>query len=167
MKKKILAAIGLTVLAASVHAEPASAEAIEQLLAMTKAEALLDTMYANADQMMRQSMRQSVGNRTLTAQQQRALDEMPAKFVAIMRQELNWATLKPMYVRIYQESFEQEEIAGLIAFYGTPAGQALITKMPVVMQKSMSIVQDQMRTLIPRMGQVVEQSMKEAGIPRP
>lgn len=67
---------------------------------------------------------------------------------------------------IYQETFEQEEIDGLDAFYGSPAGQAFVAKMPVVMQKSMSLLQEQMQILVPRMAQVIEQAMKEAKIPK-
>jgi uncharacterized protein len=79
---------------------------------------------------------------------------------------LNWSTLKPHYVRIYQEAFEQEEIDGLIAFYSSPAGQAFIGKMPVVMQKSITLAQNQMQNLMPKMVQVIDQTIKEAKIPR-
>lgn len=164
--KKFLFALAIAALASGARAAPASAESIERLLTLTRTEALLDTMYANTDQMMRQSMRQTLGTRALSAEQQRVIDDLPAKFVAAMRQDFNWATLKPHYMRIYQEAFEQEEIDGLNAFYGSPAGQAFVAKMPVVMQKSMSLLQDQMRTLVPRMSQVIEQAMKEAKIPK-
>lgn len=166
MMKKILSSLAFAAFVGGAQAAPASAESIERLLAMTRVESLLDTVYGNTEQMMRQSMRQTLGSRPLTAEQQRVVDELPGKFVATMRQEFNWSTLKPLYVRIYQESFEQAEIDGLIAFYASPAGQAFIDKMPLVMQKSMTLVQEQMRTLMPRMGQVIEQTMRDAKIPR-
>lgn len=164
--KKILATLSFAAFVGGAQAAPASTESIERLLTMTRTEALLDTVYASTEQMMRQSMRQTLGARSLSAEQQRVVDELPVKFVATMRQEFNWSTLKPQYVRLYQETFEQSEIDGLIAFYASPAGQAFIDKMPLVMQKSMSIVQEQMRTLMPRIGQTIEQTMKDAKIPR-
>lgn len=164
--KKLLLATALALLSAFAHAAPASAESIERLLTLTRMESMLDGMYANVDQLMRQAMRQRIGNRTLDADQQRLLDELTGKFVVVMRQEFNWATLKPHYMRIYQETFEQEEIDGLIAFYSSPAGQAFVSKMPTVMQKSMNLAQEQLRTLAPRMAEVIEQAMREAKVPR-
>ena len=42
-----------------------------------------------------------------------------------MREEMTWDRLHPLYVRIYQESFTQEEIDGLIVFYESPASRSL------------------------------------------
>lgn len=122
----------------------------------------MDTMYSSMEQVMQQSMKQVVAGRQLSPQQQQVMDKLPAKFVAVMREEFNWANMKPHYVRIYQESFEQEEVDGLIAFYQSPAGQAMVNKMPLVLQKSMSLAQDQMRTLMPKMNRVMEEAIKEA-----
>ena len=40
----------------------------------------------------------------LTEAQQRVMDEMPARFMQILRSDFTWAVLKPEYVRIYRES---------------------------------------------------------------
>jgi hypothetical protein len=111
---------------------------------------------------MRQAMKQAVGDKPLSPEQQRALELVPSKFVAAMRAEFTWATLKPRYVQLYQETFEQEEIDGLIAFYRSAVGQAYINKMPTVLQKSMSIAQSQMQSLLPRMKQATEEAIREA-----
>ncbi|RYD75034.1 MAG: DUF2059 domain-containing protein, partial [Verrucomicrobiaceae bacterium] len=57
----------------------------------------------------------------------------------------------------YQKSFTQEELDGIIAFYKTPAGVALVKKMPVVMQQTMIAMQQLMGPLMKR----VETSIKE------
>jgi hypothetical protein len=79
-----------------------------------------------------------------------------------MKQELSWQKLKPLYVQIYRESFEQEEVDGLVAFYASPAGKAMLDKMPTVMQKSMAITQPLMQSLIPKMKSAMEEAMSEA-----
>ena len=43
---------------------------------------------------------------------------------------MTWDKLRPLYVRIYQESFTQEEIDGLIVFYESPAGIAFVERWP-------------------------------------
>lgn len=145
----------------SAHAAPASTESVEALLAVTKVETIMDSMYAGMDQMMHQSIQQTYQGKSLSPEQQRALDAVPAKFVAVVREEMNWQKLKPLYVQLYRESFEQEEIDGVLAFYATPAGQALIQKMPVVMEKSMAISQSLLKSFIPKMSAVMEEAMNE------
>lgn len=45
--------------------------------------------------------------------------------------------LEEMVVPIYVEHLTAEEMEAAVEFYRTPAGQALIEKMPVIMQESM------------------------------
>lgn len=151
----------------SVQAAPASQSSIEALLTVTKTESLMDSMYAGMDQMMRQGMAQSLQGKPLSAEQQRKLDAVPARFIAVMREEMSWQKLKPLYVQMYRETFEQEEVDGMLAFYASPAGQALINKMPVVMQKSMALSQSLMQSFMPKMQTALEAAMNDAQVAGP
>jgi hypothetical protein len=75
-----------------------------------------------------------------------------------MRKEMSWATLRPMYVQIYRDTFTQKEVDGLIAFYKSPTGVAFVDKMPVVMQKSQALMQ----TRIGPLAESVRAAMQEA-----
>jgi len=83
---------------------------------------------------------------------------------AAMREELNWEKLKPMHVQLYRDTFEQEEIDGLLAFYRSPVGQAFVNKMPLVMQKAMAMGQSQMQAVIPKMKTAIESAIAEAKV---
>lgn len=111
---------------------------------------------------MRQGMMRALKDKPLTPQEQRALDVMPVKLMAVMRKEFSWQKLKPMYIQIYRETFEQEEIDGMLTFYASPAGQAVINKMPIVLQKSMTLSQSMVQALIPKMNAAMEQAISEA-----
>lgn len=161
-----LLAFAVLMIACSADAAPASQESVEQLLAATRTESMMETIYGSLEQTMRQSMKKAVEGKPVSEQQQRFLDAVPAKFVAVMRDELNWAKLKPLYVQVYRETFEQDEIDGLIAFYTSPAGQAFVNKMPVVMQKSIVVTQAAMQSLAPRMSAAVKEALAEAKVPR-
>src|SRR5262249_25615685 len=78
----------------------------------------------------------------------KGLDDMRAVTVKNMKEALKWDDLKQMYFQIYSESFTQEEVDGMLAFYESPAGKAVIKKMPVVMQKSMTQVQQRILPLV-------------------
>src|SRR6266404_1182651 len=83
------------------------------------------------------------------------------KMVTIMREELNWESLEPMYVDIYHETLTQDEVNGMIAFYKTPAGRAVIKKLPAVMQRSMAAVQQRMPGLIQKLQAATQDAQKE------
>jgi len=73
--------------------------------------------------------------------------------------------MRPLYIQIYQETFTQEEIDGLIAFYKSPAGVAFVDKMPVVMQRSMSIMQSRIAPMMEKMKAAMQQAADEAKAP--
>ena len=155
---KLITLLASLIFASLAHGAPASEESIDRLLADAKVEKLLDTMLVNVDQVMRRSMEASMPGQQLSPEQRRVIDATATSFVQVMREEMTWDKLRPLYVQIYQESFTQEEIDGLIAFYESPAGVAFIEKMPVVMQKSMSIMQSRMAPMLEKM----KAAMKEA-----
>lgn len=139
-------------------AEPTDAS-IEKLLILTKAESMMDAVLANAEQNMRMGITRAAAAQPLTDEQRKALDGLPRKFAETMREELDWPTMKSMQIRIYKESFDQEDVDGLNEFYASKAGQALVNKMPTVMQRSMAIMQERMLPAIGRMAEAVKAIM--------
>ena len=161
--RRLLACAALFV-SVSAYATPPSPESVESLMAVTKAESMVDSMYSAMEQMMVQGMKQAVQGQSLSAEQQRLLDALPAKFIAVMRDEMNWQKMKPLYIQLYQDTFEQEEVDGMLAFYASPAGQAVVNKMPVVLQKSVAISQSLMASFIPKMRAAIDEAMAEAKV---
>jgi len=121
-----------------------SEESIRELLKVTKVRALLDQMIPQIEGMMKNAVDQALHGQVMTEEQQKIINSMMEKTQNLMKEELDWSKLEPMYTSIYSESFNQEEIDGMLAFYATPSGQAVIDKMPVVMQKTMAATQQMM-----------------------
>jgi len=83
------------------------------------------------------------------------------KMKTLVLSRLAWNKLEPMYVSIYKESFTEEEVAGIVAFYKTPAGQAVINKLPTLLQKTMAEVQKIIADLTPQLQQIQQDSIAE------
>jgi uncharacterized protein len=66
-----------------------------------------------------------------------------------------------MMVRLYQATYTQDEVDGLIAFYKTPAGQALINKAPLLLQNTMNEMQAFMRPMVQRIAQIKRDGEEE------
>jgi len=149
----------------TAHAAPASQKSIEDLLAATKMEAMMNSMHAGIDQTMRQGMTQATQGKPLSAEQQRVLDGFATRFGAVMREEMSWQKMRPLYVQLYRDTFDQDEVDGMLAFYASPAGLAVVNKMPIVMQKSVALSQSLMQSFIPKMTAAMKDAMDEAKIP--
>ena len=145
----------------SVIAAPASDASIKQLLAVTQSQRLLGTMRSQIDVAIDKAIQQALKGNTPSASQQQAITNMKKKMATLLQGELNWEKLEPVYVRIYKESFTEEEVAGMLVFYKTPAGQAVVTKMPLVMQKSLQEIQTTVAGLTPQIQKIQQEFMSE------
>lgn len=142
-------------------AAPPSDGSLKQLLAVTQARKLLDGMRAQFDSLMNNAIQQELKGKTPTAKQQQAIANMRKRMVALMQGALAWEKIEPMYLRLYKESFTEEEVAGMLSFYKTPAGQAVINKMPVMMQKTMLELQKMMSGMAPQMQKIQQDFVAE------
>lgn len=149
---------------ATVIAAPPSDASIERLMVVTNAESLFDKMFQGYESSIRESLKSATSATKLSAQQRQALDQAPVKIVAILRDEFKGAALKSMYTQIYRETFDQEEVDGLLAFYESPAGRAAVAKMPVVIEQSMAISQSRIKALMPKIQAAISETLKEAGV---
>jgi hypothetical protein len=70
--------------------------------------------------------------------------------------------MKPEYVRLYDEVYSDEEITGILAFYKSAAGQALIRKMPLLMTKSMEISQRHLSGLMPEIQRITKEAAEKS-----
>jgi len=105
---------------------------------------------AQMDTLMKQTMQQATQGQQIPPMVQKDIDKREAEMIAALKEMLDWNKLEPMYVRIYQKSFTQSEVDGMIAFYKTPSGQAVISKMPAVMQNTMNEMQQMMAPMMQR-----------------
>jgi hypothetical protein len=135
---------------AGAAGNPASEASIKELLEITHARKLLDTMMSQMDDVMKNAMQQATQGQPPPPEAQKTFDKCRSEVITAMQQQFTWDKLEPMYMRIYQKSFNQSEVNGMIEFYKTPVGQAVINKMPVVMQNSMNEVMQMMGPMMQR-----------------
>jgi uncharacterized protein len=140
---------------------PASDESIQELLVITDAHKLIDTMKLQVQGMVRTSSKQAMQGQTMTPAKQAVLDRMQAKMEAALNEMLNWDALQAMYLRTYRASFTQDELDGMMAFYKTPAGIAMIKKMPVVMHNVMGEMQGMMKPMQEKMQEIQRETVQE------
>ncbi len=146
---------------ATAMATPASDGSIKQLLAVTQAQKLGDGIRAQFDSLMSNSFQQALKGKVPTAKQQQAIENMKSRMLATLQGEFAWEKLEPVYLRLYRASFTEEEIVGMLSFYKTPAGQAVITKMPLLTQNTMIEIQKLLSGITPQIQKIQEDFIAE------
>lgn len=139
---------------AAAMAEPASEDSIKQLLTEIRAQSLLDSVRAQVNSLMDDAIQQALKGTPPTASQQQVIVKMKDRMIAAVQEELSWDRLEPMYVRLYKESYTEDEIAGMLTFFKTPAGQAVTNKMPLVTQKIMQETHQMTLRLSPKLQKI-------------
>ncbi len=142
-------------------AAPASEASIKQLMEVTKARSLVDNIYSQVEGSMNSSLQRALQGKTPTPSEQKAINNMKQRMTTLIKEELDWNKLEPMYIRLYKESFTQVEVDGILEFYKTPAGQAVINKMPILMQKTMGEMQGMMGGLMPKLQKIQQEFAAE------
>lgn len=140
---------------------PPTEESLKQLLEVTQARKMVDTMNSQMQTMMKNSIQAATQNQKVTPKVQKEIDDIEQQMTSEMHSVLNWERLESMYIRVYQKSFTAQEVDGLIAFYKTPTGQALLTKMPTVLQSTMNEVQQMIMPMLQQMQQKQQQIASE------
>ena len=132
-------------------AKPPSEDSIKQLLEVAQAHKLVDAVMRQMDNLMQQTIAQATQGQKIPPAVEKDIEARRAEMTAMMKELLDWKKLEPIYLRVYQKTFSQQEVDGMIAFYKTPAGQAVIGKMPAVMQNTVEEMQQMMGPVMQKM----------------
>ncbi len=152
--KKTLLAITFALITPVAMATQPSDDSVRELMEITDARELMEGAMAQADQMMRASMEQTMQGKEISTEDRKVLDDMRAQMVTVLEEELGWAALEPMFIDVYQRSFSQSEVDAMLEFYNSDAGKAVVAKMPLVMQNTMGVMQQRMMSMAPRLQQI-------------
>ena len=131
-----------------------SQESVSQLLEIMHTSATLESYLGQLDRAMRASMRQALQGAQLNGEQQQILDDWSTEVVSLMKAELNWESMRPMLIEVYRDTFTQAEVDGMLQFYRSPTGQAVVSKLPLAMQRSMDSMQQRVGKLMPKVAQL-------------
>ncbi len=139
--------------------QPASKASIEQLLEITETKQMYEATMQEMTKMVDQSTAR-IMNR-IPAEKQAKFKKAMVQLDTIIKEEMSWDKMKSQYVQIYMETFTQQEIDDLAAFYQTPSGKSFIKKQPMVIQRTSAISQEKMGVMMERFSSMMQQVMAE------
>ena len=148
MKRFVLVA-ALALAAPFAQAAPPTTQQVDALMASMDMASMVDGMFGQMEQSIQQtalSMLPAEATEADRAQLKRVLGRQEA----MLREEMSWAKLSPIYRRIYMDVFSAEEVEAMTRFYASTEGRSILQKMPLAMGRTMQAMQPIMQSLMQR-----------------
>jgi uncharacterized protein len=127
----------------------------EELLQMTQSGQMMRML-----EPMKGLFSSQMGKTDMPAEERAKAGEMQEKLMALVLDRMSKA--KPALAKIYTDTYTEEEIDGILAFYKSPAGRAMLQKMPEVMQRTMPLMIQMMGDLQPEMKKMIEEMKQKS-----
>ena len=84
----------------------------------------------------------------LTTEQSDAIQKAEDEARDTIRKELGYPTLKSEFIQAYADTFSEQELKDLAAFYNSPVGQKLVEKQPALNEKVGKSAQQKTQTVL-------------------
>ena len=144
----------------ALHAgDPAKAA---EILRAAKIEDLVKKSMTMVREQVKSGVIQQMMGIEMPPEQSKTLDAFIDRMMTTVTSILDWETLKPIYIKLYADAFTDAEMDGIIAFYKSPAGSAMVDKTPGLMQKANEAMQEQMKAIGPEMQKIMQELKEKA-----
>ena len=96
-------------------------------------------------------------NVDVPAQDKAAAEEIQTRILDLIASNLTFEKLRPTIVKAYLEVFTEDEIDGILGFYQSPAGKAMLQKSPQLMMRMMGATQQQTGDIAAEIKKITEE----------
>jgi hypothetical protein len=166
MKRTVLFLVLVFSVPLSAHADDASKRAkVQEMLQLIHMDQMMEQMMTALRQQVLAMTNQAMGSKA-TPEQKAQLADFQQQMFDFVNTQVGWKALEPEYVELYTQTYTDEELDGIIAFYKTPAGASMIAKTPELTQKALAISQTKVGSLIPQLQKMVQDFASKAGKPK-
>lgn len=158
----------LTVAMAILAAPPLHAQdsrpteaSVRRVLAAARLDTILDSYGTQIEASLRSGMQRELAGQTLNAEQRAIMNQMQDKMVALMHEEMDWQRMEPRIIELYRNTFTQGEVNGMLKWYTSPTGKAVVAKEPLVTQQMADYAQERVQDVVPRLMQLQKDTIAQ------
>jgi hypothetical protein len=144
--------------AAPILADEASKKAkIEEMLQLTHYDQMMQQMLEQMKNMQLEQLKKA----DMPAEARAQSEEIQQKTMTLVADRMSYEKFKPAFIQIYAEVFSEEEIDGIVSFYKSPAGKAMLEKSPLLMQRVMPMMQKAIGDMQPDIQKIIEDARQK------
>lgn len=163
MKRLVLALVLVFSFTIHAHADDASRHAkAKELLSLLHMDRMMQQVMDGMMQQMSATTKQLAGDHPMTPEDQAKIDAFQKKVFDLVFSQVSWKAMEPDYADLYAKNFSDEELDGIIAFYKSPAGLAMVDKLPALTTQAMQLAQTRMAAIQPQLKQMLTDFAKDA-----
>jgi hypothetical protein len=157
----VMLAVVMVVVPVGARADEASKQAkVKELFALMHVDHSLDRMRGSMEQQVQLTAKNAPGTEQMTPEKKKIQQEFVDNSMKVVDQSFSWPVLEPAYLKLYADMYTEPELDGILAFYKSPAGQAMLTKTPELSAGVMQIVHSHMGDFQPKMQSLQELYLK-------
>jgi uncharacterized protein len=127
---------------------------VRRVLAAGHLDTVLDSYNAQIETSLRAGVQHELAGQPLNAQQNAIMGQMQDKLVALMHGEMDWKRMEPQIIELYRNTFSQREVDGMLKWYTSPLGKAVVAKLPLVTQQMSDYAQERVQDMVPKLMQL-------------
>ncbi len=154
--------VAVTILSSAQAADDgiASEGSIRELIVLTGVKQAVENARVQTEISVKAEFEKQFEGVERTAEQQTILTHIIDRILADVREEMRWDVIESETIRRYQQTFSQSEVDGTVLFYRSPAGQAMLAKLPMFVKLTGQDFQDHKKRIAAKLTQLA-QEMRE------
>lgn len=160
MKHHFFMILALLCVSSLCFADPNKLD-IQELLALSGSHQMVDMTKTQLNGVAQGPIQQALQGKTLTPELTKIVQDASERASKAINEGLTWEKVEPIFVEVYQSTLTQEEVEGIVAFYKTPAGKAMVEKMPQLMQLSGQKMQQQLGPLMQELQKIQQETIQQ------
>ena len=163
MKRWIVVLVVMLVVApCGARADEASKQTkVRDLFVTMHMDHMLDQMMHSIQGEVQAMAQRAPGAEQMTAPQKKLAQDFMDKSMKVVNGSVGWTVLEPEYVKLYSATYSEAEIDGILAFYKSAVGQAMLAKTPELSTGGMQIVRSRMGDFQPKIQALQREYMKQ------
>ena len=129
----------------------------ERFLELVNADRLAVPVYAQVQQMFAERFEQTQA----PASKRALLERYQSKADAALDKAIGWEQVKPDLIKLYTETFTEQELTQLNDFYESALGKKMLTKLPELNARSAQVTQAKLQSAVPQVNKLLAEMTAE------
>ena len=144
-----------------VQASPLTERTYQEFHEVSKTKITIEKMIYNNQAELDKLASVLFGGKPLSDGEKAAFDKLKQRSRILMESQVGYEVLMAQIKPLYMDNFTEEEMRGVIDFYITPTGQAIVDKMPILAEHMGTMIFRKMEAIKPEAVKLVQDFTKE------
>jgi uncharacterized protein len=152
MKKSIILIITTMIFLVAPAVAGQKEDLAKEMLNLSDMQKMIDQIVAQVQQMQAAQLKLL----SIPEKDQEKVLQFQSKLTKKIFDAMSWDKMEAEYITLFSTVYTVEELKAIVEFYKSPAGQSMLKKQPMLMQKTMQIAQSKIQSLLPELKKMTE-----------